>query len=222
MKKIILLAIAAFFALPFTHAADIFLGPKIGINFSTLRITDATDAQRRAFNDNKRMNVGYTTGINFFYRFNNYVALQNEVNVDMKGLRYVNGNTYNITRVTQMEFPLMVKAGYGNSNFMVYGSLGPDFYANLAGKVVIKNNDTKIKSDLNFNSFRRGDVGLLFGLGGMYIMNKGAIDLELRYNLGLLRQDNPIANPNAKWNALQLTFAYLFKIREHSVKVTEK
>ena len=221
MKNILFMTVIIL-SIKFTSAADVYMGPKIGINFSTMRITnDATRAQTNAFNNDKRVFVGYNAGANFFIRFNNYIGLQPEVNFTMKGLKYVNNNSEAITRVMQIEWPVMLKAGYGKSNYFVYTSFGPYFTVNTAGTEIIRAPETTIKSNMDFDNFRRGDVGLGFGFGGMHYMKNGAIDVEFRYNMGLLKQVKPVFDPNVRWSSMGLNFAYIFKVKE-TTPVTQK
>jgi hypothetical protein len=132
-----------------------------------------------------------------------------------------NGTSEAITRVMQIEWPVMLKAGYGKPNYLVYASFGPYFTVNTAGTEIVRGPETTVKSSMDFDNFRRGDVGLGFGIGGMHYMKKGALDFEFRYNMGLVKQSKPVLDPNVRWSSYGLNVAYMFKVKE-TPKVREK
>jgi hypothetical protein len=216
MKKICLI-IATLMAFHFVHASETFVGIKAGAVFS--RFTSRDAGVRAVLKVDQKLYAGPTAGLDILFRLNNYIALQPEINFRMVANKYKSGSDYALERYMQVEVPIMVKGGYGKENYFVYASVGPYVAANAAGQYILKMNGDKEKDKIDFHDdgagdgVQRVDVGICAGVGGMYIMKKGAIDLEFRFYEGLLGQYKNISpkKENVYWKSMAVSVAYVFK-----------
>jgi len=220
MKKILsLLLLCSSFYL--SNATDVYIGPKIGLNASTIKLSNVDAASQIDFKLYKKFYVGPNVGINFLFKFNNYIALQYEFNFTMKGLLYKYADVTDLMiRTMQVEVPLLIKAGYGKDNWFVFGSFGPYVGVNTFGQHITKYKGVKVKEDLDFDKdgYARVDVGLGIGVGGMYKLGKGSLDVELRGNIGFIKQNKYgyySDYDKTTWRSLSFNVAYLLPTKNH-------
>ncbi len=213
MRKTLLIIILSIL----THsinAADVYIGPKIGLNASTFKLSNVSAADQVYFKEYKKFYVGPNVGLDFLFKINNYVALQTELNFTMKGIKYKYKDNYSFDRYMQLDVPIICKGGYGKDNWFVYGSFGTDVSVNLIHDYVEKvASNPRTKERIGFKYTSRVDFGIAMGVGGMYKLGKGSLDVELRGNIGLINQDKfPGETSKLKWRSLSFNVAYLLPL----------
>lgn len=181
MKRnfLIKILIVAFCYIALINAQSKFsIGPTIGVNFSTLKIRDATQIGLIA------PQSGMYAGIFVNYKFSNLLTVQPEFAFSMKGSSASSNMDGPVTYVMNyFEIPVLVKFYIPISNS---GTIKPNFYA---GPSFAFNTASRIKNDYDFtladNYARKFDLGLVFGGGIGILTGKGVLDISLRDDLGM-------------------------------------
>ena len=168
MKKILLAAIAAVMCVGGAFA-QLSMGPKIGLNISSL---SGTGSEYKA---------GVNVGVLANYRFNKLLAIQPEFLYSLQGCGADAG--YDVTMKYNLHYiniPVLLKI-YPWSGLNIH--IGPQFSFFVDDKVSVKSGETKVSADVfdNANSF---DFALALGVG--YDFDFG-LTFDARFNLGLTK-----------------------------------
>jgi hypothetical protein len=185
MKKIVILTIAALFALSTISFAQGVVtgltgkGVKLGVNLANATGDDAPD--------DASMKPGLVGGGFITYSFSDLFAVQPELLFSMKGAKSDIGSTEYKSTLSYIEIPVLFKvqlAGGGNfkPNFYAGPAVGFLMSAKTSADPEPTGWDDDIKDDM-----KSTDIGLIGGIGADLGMGTGPgkITFDLRYEVGL-------------------------------------
>lgn len=175
MKKLILSAVAAVFAMGISNAQEIDFGAKVGANFAKLTGDDLEDADGR---------TGINVGITGEYMFNPTFALQVEALYSQQGLqRDLTGGGEQKLKLDYINVPVLAKFYIGESGFSI--EAGPQFgilvkdESSIEGAGILNG-----ETDLNAE-----ELDLSAGGGFAYKFKEGTslegLSANVRYMIGL-------------------------------------
>lgn len=180
MKKLVLASVMLFLATAFSFSQDISFGVKAGLSLSNLTNSD--------LNARPGLVIGGFANI----RFNDYVALQPELQYAMQGGKYKDLTT----KLDYIQIPVMVK-GYMWKGLNI--EAGPQFGFRAIGKEKIGGHNYSIKDATNVFDFAIG-----VGLG--YETEMG-LTAGFRY---LISATKVFDGADAKNSVFQLTLGWKF------------
>ena len=184
-------------------------GVKIGLNLSTIRISDNENADD--INDMYKTKFGGSIGGFVTIDINEQLSVQPEIYYTMKGtdieLEIMNHTFKGSMTLNYIEVPILVvfklQPGIG-----LYG--GPSLSYFLNGTTTNEDEDGKEKTeDIDKDEISVYDLGLV--VGGSYTLPEG-ISIDLRYTLGLLNVNDESKNDKSTINnhLFQLMVGYSF------------
>jgi len=207
MKKYftLLLMIMAFTPL---SIAQMQLGLKAGVNFSTLIGDDAEGAESL---------TGFTGGIFFMYQFNKMFAIQPEVYYTMKGAtdqETLAGETIEATlSLDYIEVPILFKLLIPIENSSIAPSLfvGPSIGFNMTAKAKLEYQGESYEEDIE--DVNPTDIGLVFGAGLGFPVGQNELGFDFRYILGLSSVDDSAENFDIKNSVINLNAYFGFALQ---------
>lgn len=156
--------------------------------------------------------IGFKGGVSIEYYFIKNLSVKTEINFERKKfISYLTVRhgfeeifrTQIQTNFDYITFPIMLKFDFGKSkNF--YTSNGVFLAKQINSSSIIDGN--KVDS---FESSKKEDIGLVFGLGIKIPINKNNFTIELRDNLGL-KNIFPNENNSANSNSYNFILGYSF------------
>lgn len=223
-----------------TFAQSFYLGPKLGVNLSTVSGYRYTVSDPHALNGQF---IGVRTGMVAIADLYNGWGLQTEFLFSRKGHKIdLDWDTvdykqkgYRTFGLNYIEIPVMVKKFFGDGGVRLYVNAGPYFGYALKGTDKYKlttyipgseeTSEDKLSIDLNTygveNQYKaqRWDLGLTMGGGFAYDSGLGLILIDIRYSLGY-RDFNqwmegavkPLDYRELKNKSFSLSFGYVFEL----------
>jgi hypothetical protein len=185
-------------------------GPEIGLNFATQAGDDPN------WDQDKKGRTGFLFGGVFNIAFAEYIALQPEVRISMKGARWEasqGGQFYELTdKFTYLEIPVFVRGSIPTGTLFTPDLfLGPILGIEMSAKEDLKSNVYQPFSNQTLKT-KSIDIGLGFGAGARFTLGPGDAFLNFMYNLGLTNiNDNPNYPYNIKNRALNIIGGYAFR-----------
>jgi hypothetical protein len=178
MIRLSVFGIAIFF-LTTLATAQTTLGPKLGLNISTLSGNERSGLTSK---------VGFNVGAFFNFKINDLIAVQPEVYFTMKGAKDTTIETeiHNFTyTLDYIEIPVLIKFSIPipNSKFCPSVYVGPSVSFNLNAKVSEEINGTILEGDYEF--INKTDYGLILGTNMGFRSKKFEYGLDIRYVMGL-------------------------------------
>jgi len=196
--------------LAYSSSAQLLIGPKIGVNFATLRAIKVEGAEKEAFNDNNEYKTGMHFGLALHKGFNQRFAFQTELLFTQLGSKSISPATattpkgeLNLTN-SYLQVPAMIKVVFGEGDVNFFINAGP--YVGFWTARQVANEDPGDFSD----KFNRWDVGLNGGAGLSIKAGPGFATLEGRYGFGLLSLYNDSDITDVTNRAIGVSLSYLF------------
>jgi hypothetical protein len=214
MKRIVLLLLSA--GMAFTSSAQVLIGPKIGVNFATLRAIKIEGAAKDAINDNLGYKTGMQFGVALHKGINETVGFQTELLFSQLGAELTIPGTAASTGVeaipeqvvkiknSYLQLPVMVKFAFGDEDFNFFLNAGP-----YLGFWTAQEYDDEEPEDFT-DQQNRWDVGLNGGAGIGFDAGPGQLILEGRYGFGLLSLQNDNNEADITNRAISVSLGYLF------------
>lgn len=166
----------------YTAHAQIYIIPKVGATFTTIRFTE---------NENVGGRFGYVGGLaaNFPLDPDRFLSIQPELLYIQKGSKLSQIPVYNTQEfiLNYLETPILVKISFNSQPLKAYVNAGPSVAYTLDGinKKGENNLDIKFGNEEGTDFKNRIDLGLQFGGGVGLQVGLGEIQLDIRYGLGL-------------------------------------
>jgi hypothetical protein len=214
MTKHILIFLLAFAFLPSVFAqnyegAELIVGAKGGVSFSTLAFEPLLDNQRQL--------QGVVAGGLFRYSGEKYLAVQVEANFFQRGWREKNGFK---RQFSYLQVPLLTHIFVGHKNFRFFVNLGPEV------ALFLSENQSGTPSEAAYSAEmvkKRLSYGILGG-GGIEIHTKSGIyQLEGRYHFGMgdVFDNNPLTAVfrRSTHRNITVTIGYLFDLNKINEKI---
>jgi hypothetical protein len=169
----------------------------------------------------KKMRLGFGGGAMVEYKFTPMIAARLELLYLMKGVKYDSGSVKWSVKADYLEFPLTLQV-----TPQMKGKVQPSFFAGpylgmlLSAKQKsegYEDADLNVETDVKDSLMKKTDFGITVGAGLNYLMKKGALTFDIRYDLGmskvrkLVDTDNTEA-PNDKTSAIYFLVGYKFDI----------
>lgn len=194
MRKILVLVILFALTTTTTTFAQFELGVRGGFNFATFSaLPNGVD------NDGAR--IGIHLGAYSRFQLPQGIYLQPELLISQKGgkLAIPAINRSFTTKITTIDLPIIV--GYNLKPVRL--GLGP-----VIGFVISARSESGGRTDDVLDDTNKTLMGLQIGVGFDPIEKLG---VDLRYEVGLTKLSNRIADDNTKTNVIQLTVSYRLK-----------
>ncbi|WP_405369649.1 porin family protein [Nonlabens sp. Asnod2-A12] len=171
MKKLLLSAVAAVFAMGVSNAQEIDFGAKVGVNFAKLQGDAVEDLDGR---------TGINVGVTGEYMFNETFALQVEALYSQQGLQSDEGGVEQKLKLDYINVPVLAKFYIGESGFSV--EAGPQIGFLVSDKYEV--DGVNVDEDLNAET-----IDLSAGGGIAYKFKEGTslegLSANVRYMIGL-------------------------------------
>ena len=239
MKK--LLTILLTLSISINIFSQVYIGSRLGLNMSTSSVMpELVDYSKISQFSPK---LGVNAGLVIKYKMKNSIALQTEINYNMKGLKAKVDETINDTALTgkwnysfgYIEVPLMAKFLFGESRVGPFVEIGGYYgyfisakyneYAKYGDKEIL---DTEYKLDIDFENeadnqkANRNEFGFKAGLGYNFEIDNSLLFVSLRYSQGLtdiITYKTKPDNYSKTYNrTFQIAIAYLFELGNKEVK----
>lgn len=196
-----------------TAYSQISIGPKAGVNFST--ITGKNNSL------DKKSLVGFNVGVVTNIGISEMFSIQPELFFSQQGYRFGGTVLDSPATVTQtfnyVNLPILAKATFGEGNVRGYVNLGPYVGYMVGGKntVDLQGNKSTSKTDFALEKqLNRFDFGIAAGGGALFKLGQGDLMLDLRYSLGLTTvSDKVIFETGRDTNSVpSISVGYLFPL----------
>jgi len=186
MRIYIFVALLCF---PFFLSAQVEIGFRAGANLAEADLQRLYD---KPFELESMNGIQASLFVNF--QLGSAIALQPEISYSQKGFEasWNNADSSYTLRTNYFEVPLMIEFGFPiGKNLRVFGNAGPNasYLFNAQEEFHDKINETFSISDFDFeeeNMLERLDLGVNFGGGVSFRVNRWKFMADARYNIGLL------------------------------------
>ena len=235
MRKVVIITIL-FFLVISGYSQRFSMGPKIGVNMSSLT------HYSESFNTDSIQNgqlITSTLGLITDIAFTDNLSLQTEFLYSQKGHRLnYNFDTIDFSvdgyykyRLDYFEIPVLLRVSFGGGDVKGYLNAGPYWSYWMGGKTKIRYEmpdgaeDFEFSESLDFetdwisdvNEPNRVDVGLIIGGGFAYNTGPGNLLIDFRYGIGFKDMTNwidssqiPEGYNNSRSRVFTISFGYLF------------
>lgn len=226
MKKL-LCAFAVLVFTAFSVNAQLYLGPKMGINIAKAPTTEKVLPKGNKTLFKSGLNIGAAANLGL----GKILSLQVESTFSQKGYKDQWTEPSNKVEETitanYIELVAMPRITLGGEILKVYVNAGPSIGYMLSGKTTIVRGENIDEQKIDFNNLKndkfdltglkRTEFGLNVGGGVLLAAGAGNIVLDFRYTYGLtpMRKWDDTADHTATWNnsVISLTAGYLFKLK---------
>ena len=209
MKRIFLTALVASAAL--TASAQIEIGPRVGLNFASLKASgDAKDAANEA----ATTKTGYQVGAAFKIKSPALFHLQPEVlYTQVVTGTEVEGEKTTLT-ANYLQVPVLLGLGVEIADIDVHLHVGPYASFWLSGSQEEDGKEVDIdfgNKELGMN-YNRLDAGAMVGVGVGIPAGPGKFNIDLRASQGFtdIQKDTPTEMPKLSNRVYSLSVAYMF------------
>lgn len=230
MKKLYLIVAAAMGMALAAEAQTVSIGPRVGVNFATVRATDGDEEIRDAYNDAVENNAGIQFGAVVNFGVSDMFSIQPEVLYSQRGFTAEEslfedeplGDISIDMRMNYLEVPVLAKLSFGGENVKGFVTAGPSVAYWMSGKTKTSFAGEEEEEDYEFDDEyvdgvkeNRLDIGASIGVGMAYRLGPGALNLDIRYGFGLsdiakYEDDRPDDEPKGSHRVIGLSLAYLF------------
>lgn len=230
MKRLCIIVLAVIGVAVTAEAQTVSFGPRVGVNFATLRVVDAEDEYRKHFNDA----LDYTTGAQFGavvnFEVSEILSVQPEILYSQRGYQAnpvfhensSNGSASVNSRMNFLEVPVLAKFSFGVESIKGFVTAGPSVSYFMNGKMKYAFDGKEEEEDYEFNDYVNGikanrlDIGANVGAGMAFALGTGALNLDVRYGLGLsdiskYEANRPSDKPKSVHRMFGVSVAYLFR-----------
>lgn len=198
------LLIVSFFAftLSGTQAQTLYIGPKAGLNISSLSFSEGD-------NDIYGNKLGINAGAMLIAELNPMFGVQTELNLMNMGASFEFANEDFNLAFSYMEIPLLARAKFGDEESLQFFANGGAFLGLLLSANVVDDGDrTEVTESYNGTNF-----GLAFGGGVLIPAGMGKIILDARYGLGISDiSDSPASSSEVRTRNFGITAGFLIDL----------
>lgn len=190
MRIYTVLATIALLTFPFLLSAQVEIGIRAGANMSE---ADLQRFYEQPFELESMKGIQISIFGNF--QIGSQFALQPEISYSQKGFEasWNNADSAYVLRTNYFEVPFLLEFGVPvGKNLRIFGNAGPNasYLYNAQEEFIDKINNVITNSDYDFNTenaIERLDLGVNFGGGISFRINRWKIMADARYNIGLLQ-----------------------------------
>lgn len=213
MKKLFS-AVVSFLMVGAAYSQNISLGPKIGVNWSTVTGKDPLY--------NKKFIAGFNIGATMNIDISDRFSIQPELLFSQQGYRaYREIRNQEVTTVQTLNYiniPVVARYVFGEGDLRGYINLGPYLGFMVGGKERVDVDGREVsREEVDFdiqNELNRMDFGIALGGGALFRAGEGDVMLGLRYGFGLLPVSDDVIfeagrDANSVWS---LSVGYLFPL----------
>ena len=152
---------------------------------------------------NNSIKYGATGGVFGRYTLTEIFTVQPEVLFAMKGAKYEAEGIKSQQEINYIEIPVLVRATMPNE-----GKLKPSLFAGPAIGILLSNKITNGEEIDIKNASNGSDFGLVFGAGVEYMLEKGCVLLDARYELGLTSTLKEAEDKEVKNSVISIMIGY--------------
>lgn len=230
MKKFYLIVAAVMGMAVAAEAQSVSFGPRVGANFSTLRAVGGEKEYREEFNDEAEYITGTQFGAVLNIGLSQSFSIQPEVLYAQRGFEAnvslleddPSGDIGAKLRMNYLEVPVLAKLSFGGDKVQGFLTAGPSVSYWMSGKTTYSFAGEEEEEDYEFqDDFEDGmkenrlDFGASIGVGVAYRLGPGALNLDVRYGLGLsdiskYEDDRPSDESKGSHRTFGVSVAYLF------------
>ena len=211
MKKLFL-TVASLLMVGATYSQDIFLGPKIGVNWATLTGRDPLY--------DKKFMTGFNLGATMNISINDRFSIQPELFFSQQGYRadreIENLEATTVQTLNYIKVPVLARYTFGEGDLRAYVNLGPYLGFMVGGRERVDIDGREVsEEEIDFDiqhELNRMDFGIALGGGALFRAGEGDLMLDLRYGFGLMAVSDEVIfeagrDANSVWS---LSVGYLF------------
>jgi len=179
---------------PSIRAENMMFGIEGGLSLANLKGGDVY---------NNSVKYGAIGGVFGRYTLTDIFAVQPEVLFAMKGAKYETEGVKSQQEINYIEIPVLVRATMQNE-----GKLKPSLFAGPAIGILLSNKITN-GEEIDIKDASNGsDIGLVFGAGAEYMLEKGCVLLDARYELGLTSTMKSAEDKEVKNSVISIMIGY--------------
>jgi hypothetical protein len=218
MKIKFLLALLFVVGLGFTSMAQtISVGPRLGVNFATQKVSGSDEDFADEWNDQVKSNGGLQVGAVVNVMVNDLFSVQPELLFVQKGFKFEEDELSIKGKYNYLEVPVLAKLSFGTGNVQGFVTAGPTLGYWMSGKDIAEFDGDSDESDVDFGDDEdgienRAELGANIGVGLAYKLGTGALNFDVRYGAGFSSVYESEGDDDAKLknSGVSISVAYLF------------
>jgi outer membrane protein with beta-barrel domain len=216
MKIKFLLALLFVVGLGFTSMAQtISIGPRLGVNFATQKISGSDEDFADNWNDEVKSNAGLQIGAVANVMVNDMFSIQPELLFVQKGYKFEEDELSIKGKYSYLEVPVLAKLSFGTGDIQGFVTAGPTLGYWMSGKDVVEFDGDSDESDVDFGDDEdgienRAELGANIGVGLAYKLGAGALNFDVRYGAGFSSTYDSEDDAKLRNSGVSISVAYLF------------
>ncbi|MBF8962898.1 PorT family protein [Pontibacter sp. FD36] len=210
MKIKFLLTLLFAVGMAFTSMAQsVSFGPRVGATFSKVSLSDGDGDE---LEDELKYTPGLQVGVVANFNVSELLSIQPELLFIQKGYKFGDSDAYLKGTSNYIEVPVLAKITFGSEQVKGFVTGGPTVGYLASGKMSMKYDGNKGSDSYEFeDEDNRMELGASFGVGLGYNLGAGALNLDVRYGLGLTSLYEVESGESKSRNrVLGVSVAYLF------------
>lgn len=190
-------------------AQSVSFGPRVGATFSKISISDGDGDE---LEDELKYTPGLQVGAVANFAVGELLSIQPELLFIQKGFKIGDSDAYIKGTSNYIEVPVLAKITFGSEQLQGFVTGGPTAGYLMSGKSSMKYGGTEASDSYEFeDEDNRVELGASFGVGLGYNLGAGALNLDVRYGLGLTSLYEVESGESKSRNrVLGVSVAYLF------------
>jgi hypothetical protein len=203
MKKltlVLMIAAVMIFAASPLFAEGMMFGIKGGLNIANLSGDDVEGTSAK---------TAMAVGGFMCYNFTEIFAVQPEVLFSMKGAKETDDSEDINWKINYIEIPILLKV-----NLPTEGKIDPSLYAGPGFGLLLSSKMSNSGEVDMKDETASMDIGIIAGAAVAYQMEKGALSLEARYEVGMTtlakNEDDTGSKPDVKNSVISIMVGYAF------------
>lgn len=216
MKIKLLLALLFVVGLGFTSMAQtISVGPRVGVNFATQKVSGSDDDFADDWNDDVKSNGGLQIGAVANIMVNEMFSIQPELLYVQKGYKFEEDEVSVKGKYGYLEAPILAKISFGTEQLQGFVTAGPTIGYWMSGKDTYEFEGEEEEEEVEFDNDddgveNRTELGGSIGLGLAYKVGAGALNFDVRYGAGFSSIYDSEDDSKLKNEGISISIAYLF------------
>ena len=213
------------------EAQTVSFGPRVGTTFTNLRVFEGKKMFHSGYDEEYKYITGAQVGAVVNFGMSNWFSVQPEFLYSQKGYEVIGQisadepveDTYMKLRMNYLEVPVLAKLSFGGEKLRAFLTAGPSVGYWVSGKSEWAYFGHEGKKDYAFREdYKNGikenrlDIGANVGVGVAYDLGAGALNLDVRYGLGLsdiYKDRRPSDIPKEGHRTFGVSVVYLFEGR---------
>lgn len=190
-------------------AQSVSFGPRVGATFSKISLSDGEGDEME---DELKYTPGLQVGAVANFGVSELLSIQPELLFTQKGYKIGDSDAYIKGTSNYIEVPVLAKITFGSEQVKGFVTGGPTAGYWISGKTSMKIASTEASESYEFeDEDNRVELGASFGVGLAYNLGAGALNLDVRYGLGLSSLYEVESGESKSRNrVLGVSVAYLF------------